>query len=453
MAAERPFSDPRAAPPDRTGEGRERPGQEPRRFSPRRMHDLPRDPAPDARVALLRDGYRFIPRRCARLRTDAFRTRLMLQDAICMQGPDAAELLYGASGLTRVGAMPQTSLRLLQDKGSVQQLDGAAHRHRKAMFLSILLDETRIDRLAEAFRDAWRDRLADWERQDEIVLLPEANAVITHAALRWCGIPMTPREGEEVAGTLLRMVEGAGGVLRAAPALARREGLEERLRDIVRDARAQPADATPLHVIARHRDTDGALLTEEAAATELLNVLRPLAATARYVAFAALVLHQLPEWRDRFATGSDCDLTDFAEELRRIAPFFPFTAAIAREPVRWRDMVLPKGQWVLFDLYGTCQDPAIFPDPGRFRPKRMLSWRDEDHCFVPQGAGPVASTHRCPGEMAVVRLICEAVRMLCCEMDYRVPPQDLSVRLRRIPARPESGMILADVRRTGIHPN
>jgi fatty-acid peroxygenase len=73
----------------------------------------------DATVALLREGYEFIPNRCGRLNSDIFLTRLMLRKVICMRGPEAAALFYGSDNLTRVGSMPQTVLRLLQNKGSV----------------------------------------------------------------------------------------------------------------------------------------------------------------------------------------------------------------------------------------------------------------------------------------------------------------------------------------------
>ncbi|MER8545794.1 hypothetical protein [Mesorhizobium sp. M0684] len=88
----------------------------------------------DSTLALLREGYDFISARCRRMNTDIFATRLMLRPAICVRGAEAAEMFYGGDHFTRIGAMPQTTLRLLQDKGSVQALDGAAHRHRKARF-------------------------------------------------------------------------------------------------------------------------------------------------------------------------------------------------------------------------------------------------------------------------------------------------------------------------------
>ncbi len=57
------------------------------------MTSVPRDPLPDATLALLRDGYRFIPRRCERFGSDLFETRLLLRRAVCMRGPEAARLL------------------------------------------------------------------------------------------------------------------------------------------------------------------------------------------------------------------------------------------------------------------------------------------------------------------------------------------------------------------------
>lgn len=49
--------------------------------------------------------------------------------------------------------------------------------------------------------------------------------------------------------------------------------------------------------------------------------------------------------------------------------------------------------------------------------------------------------------MITVELMKEAIRLLCCEMDYEVPAQDLGVRLNRMPAQPRSGMILSAISR------
>ena len=93
----------------------------------------------------------------------------MLRRIVCMMGEDAARHFYDGCHFTRVGAMPALTLRLLQDKGSVQSLDGAAHRGRKAMFLDLLTggEVSRIGELFDArFASAW-DR---WRHEPSVVL-------------------------------------------------------------------------------------------------------------------------------------------------------------------------------------------------------------------------------------------------------------------------------------------
>src|SRR5690554_958289 len=102
------------------------------------MAGLPRDSSPDSTLALLREGYTFISARCERHGTDAFRGRLVGRPAVFMRGAEAAETFYAEGRFTRQGALPATALKLLQGRGSVSTLDGAAHRHRKAMFMSLM---------------------------------------------------------------------------------------------------------------------------------------------------------------------------------------------------------------------------------------------------------------------------------------------------------------------------
>jgi cytochrome P450 len=99
---------------------------------------IPRLHTVDSAPSLLQEGYAFISRRCDRLGTDAFRTRILLRPAVCMRGEEASRIFYGDGRFTRKGAMPASVQHLLQDKGSVQSLDGDAHRQRKQMFLDVL---------------------------------------------------------------------------------------------------------------------------------------------------------------------------------------------------------------------------------------------------------------------------------------------------------------------------
>ncbi|MGP3695920.1 cytochrome P450 [Rhodobacter sp. NSM] len=422
---------------------------------PAEGREIPRDSRIDASMALLSEGYRFVSNLCDQMGSDVVATRLRLREVVCLRGASAGRLLYGAEGLTRVGAMPSTVLHLLQDKGSVQQLEGEAHRQRKAMFLDICMDEARVKALVEEFRREWRESLTAWEHEDRIVLQQEVAHVLTRAACRWAGVRNEPED--RIADEIFEMIDKAGSIgPRNWLAQMRRSGTEKRLRRLVEQLRGGevvPDSATALHAIAFHREPDGKLLDPSVAAVELLNVLRPVVAVGRYITFAALALHRETNWRELFRSGNLELAGDFAEEVRRISPFFPFTAAVTTRPIRWEGYEFPADQWLLLDLYGTTHDARNFPDPSRFRAERMLSWSGQDDCFIPQGGGEVALTHRCPGEMITVELMKEAIRLLCCETEYEVPPQDLGVRLNRLPAQPRSGMILKAVRpRAGTEP-
>jgi fatty-acid peroxygenase len=405
----------------------------------------------DATLSLLREGYRFIPNRCERLQTDIFRTRLMLRNVVCMRGPSAARLFYGNENLTRVGAMPQTVLRLLQDKGSVQQLDGDAHRHRKAMFVRMLMRNTDgIGGLVALFRETWLRHLVRWQGRQDIVLLTEVGQVLAETAIRWSGIPFDRMDFERDGKVLAEMIEGAGHFgPRTLAALFRRSGLEKRLEMLVRDVREGPAkisESTPLHTIAFHRGLDGSLMSARVAAIELLNILRPIVAINRFVVFAAMTLHEQNDWCRLLEAGNDEFLDDFVEEVRRISPFFPFVGAVAKNSFEFESFEFPRGQWLLFDLYGTNHDPRLHPHPDRFKAYRQLSWRDQNNSFVPQGAGDAETTHRCPGEYCTVEIMKEAVKLLCQAMTYEVPPQNLSISMRSIPSAPASGFRIDNIK-------
>lgn len=402
-------------------------------------------PGIDHTLRFLRQGYAFVGQGCDAVGADRFRARLMLRAVVCARGADAARLIYDPDLFTRQGAMPPTVLRLLQDKGSVQMLDGPAHRHRKALFTGLLMTDEAVASFLHLLRDEWDRALPDWAARGRIVLFDAVNLVLTRAILRWTGLPLT--DPQQMARDLSAMIENTG---RLGPrmwlALARRRRTESQVRRAIEQLRAQGADGdTPLHRIARFRDADGSPLTLDQATVEAINILRPTVAIGRYIAFAALALHRHRAWRDALREGT-VGHEAFAEEVRRHSPFFPVIGGIARREIQWDGATLSKGDWMLADLFGTCRDPRLFPAPQDFDPRRALSWRDFGCDFVPQGAGDPHRTHRCPGERLTVAVIRCATRLLVEGMDYAVPPQDLEVSLSRIPALPESRMVLAEIR-------
>ena len=84
------------------------------------MARIPREKSFDATVALLRDPYEFVSKRCRRYGSDLFQTRLMLRKTICMTGPESAELFYDQSRFMRQGATPGRIQKTLFGRGGVQ---------------------------------------------------------------------------------------------------------------------------------------------------------------------------------------------------------------------------------------------------------------------------------------------------------------------------------------------
>ncbi|MGP1358519.1 cytochrome P450 [Roseicyclus sp.] len=408
------------------------------------LANLPRDTSPDATLSLLREGYAFISNRCERLGRDGFLTRIMLRRAICLRGEAAMRLLYGTEGLTRVGAMPSSVLHLLQDEGSVQQLEGEAHRVRKAVFVRLLVTSHADRTLAADFSDDWRARLL---ARGHTEVLRSASDSLARIACRWAGLPERFADNPGFRRALYRMSADAGSFGPAtATALARRRQMETCLTEEVQRTRAEGADGdSPLGELLRARNADGTQLDDASVVVELLNLLRPIVAVGRYIAFATAVLVREPRWRARLADAAA--LRGFCEEVRRISPFFPFTAARVTKPQNFEGLGLAPGDWVLADLWGTLHDPRLFPDPHAFRPDRDLDWARQDHRFVPQGGGAVETTHRCPGEKVTLALMEAALRVLTRDLDWEAPGQNLSARLDRIPSRPESGVRLTAIAR------
>ena len=102
------------------------------------MSSIPSAEGFDSTLTLLRNPYGFISQTCRALDTDLFETRILLQKTICMTGSAAAEVFYSDDKLIRAGSMPGRIQKTLLGEGGIQGLDGAAHQHRKKMFMSLM---------------------------------------------------------------------------------------------------------------------------------------------------------------------------------------------------------------------------------------------------------------------------------------------------------------------------
>jgi fatty-acid peroxygenase len=410
-------------------------------------HPMPRDGRLDATLALKLDPYGYIRKQCERLGSDVFHTRILLQPTICMTGPRAAELFYDPERFMRQGAAPMRLQATLFGRGGVQTLDDAKHAIRKRMFMRLMTPE-RIAELGRLFDEAWRQAASRWAAVPQVELYREVREVITRAVCRWAGVPLPEDEVPLRTKQLSALFDLAGAVgpwhwlsrysrFRAQQWCA---GLLERARGGKLEV---PAD-TAVHAVAHHIDADGRHLDARTAAVELLNVLRPTVAVAVYIVQEAHALHAYPECRARLRDDADGRYAGwFAQEVRRFYPFFPATVARVRRNFEWQGLHFPAGRRVMLDLHGINHDPRAWQDPLAFRPERFATWQENPFTFVPQGGGHAATGHRCPGEGIAIELMKRSARWLAGDMQYDVPPQDLALDMRRLPAIPKSGFVIA----------
>ncbi|MBA1271994.1 cytochrome P450 [Stutzerimonas azotifigens] len=414
------------------------------------MTDIPRDDSLESSTALLREGYTFISDRCRALGTDVFQTRLLMQNTICMSGEEASRLFYDKALFQRAHAAPRMLQQTLFGRGGVQGLDGEAHLQRKRLFM-LLLDANGVAEMVRLAQEQWEAAIERWTQADRVVLLIESQRILTQAACRWAAVPLADDEVEVRRAQLAAMIDGAGGIgARHWQARKSRREAERWAGALIEQVRSGtfsvPADSA-LYAVAAYRDADGERLDTRIAAVELLNLLRPTVAVSRFIVYAALELLANPDWRQRLAEGSDEDLELFAQEVRRLYAFFPFTAARVRKDFEWKGYRFAEGTRVMLDLYGTNRDPRNWGDPDRFQPERFERWDGSPYNFITQGGGEAATNHRCPGERLAIELLKQALRMLTQEMEYGVPAQDLRIDKSRMPAQPESCLVISDVRR------
>jgi fatty-acid peroxygenase len=396
------------------------------------------------------EGYAWLPQLWRRAGGVAVHTRLLGHRVVGLRGPQAVRFFYDESHVRRHNAIPEPVQGTLFGHGAIHTLDGAEHRHRKAMFLSVVKDPHQVAELVERVAAAWDQAVASWAGRQRVVLFDEASLVITQAVCDWAGVALDESDVAPVATDLIAMVDGFATLgprhWRARMARGRRERWLATLVQQLREGTTEAPEGCALEVVARYTDAGGELLEPKRAAVELLNVIRPAVAVSWFVAFSGHALHRWPEHRARLRDGDMAYAVAFAHEVRRFYPFAPFVGGRAVKDLTWHDEHIPAGSVVLLDIFGQDHDAALWPEPYRFRPQRFLHHEPDPDELIPQGGGDARTGHRCPGEDVTVALLA-AFAIWLAQLDYDVPQQDLTISLRRIPAIVRSRFVISAVRR------
>ncbi|KMQ50085.1 Cytochrome P450 [Chitinispirillum alkaliphilum] len=412
------------------------------------MPEVPSTKLPESTIALLLNGYDYISRTCDSLKTDIFQTRLLMEKFYCIRGEDAAQLFYDNERFQRKGVMPKRVQNTLLGRKGVQSLDGNAHRWRKEMFMS-LMSPKRIQDLTTLAEKHWRAYAKKWERMEKVTLFYEAEEIICRAVCDWSGVDLKESQVNKRTKDFSAMIDASGG---AGPRFWRgrfgRVRTEKWMQELIKNTRKgsiSPPAESALHQISNFHDINGELLPSHIAAVELMNIIRPTIAVARFITFAAVAIKEYPQTSKKLRKD-DKYVEYFVQEVRRFYPFFPFIAARVRKEFKWNGYIFPRGRKVMLDLYGTDRDPKIWESPEHFMPERFKTWNKSAYNFIPQGGGNYSEHHRCPGEWITIELMKSAVRFLTRSLEYRVPPQNLNISHLRIPAIPKSRFVMSCVK-------
>lgn len=413
-------------------------------------------PLHDDSIGLLTRGYRLGEHLWRRTEPGARAVgmRLLGKPALFVRGAEAVSLFYDGDRIARHGAMPAFVQNTLFGKGSVHSLDGPTHRHRKTTFLDVAYEDEQVARLAPHLEREWRTEVDAWAAgTSRRSAYDAAVGAFGRAVMRWAGLPGTARAKTRWAERLAQIVDGFGApyslaFLSAQFNRAWSDRHAENLIMAVRLGELETVEGTALHEWAWHRDETGVLLSPRLAGIELQNVLRPMIAVARFVAYAAKRLHEHPEWRGRIATeaaerGSLTDgplATAFAQEIRRTSPFVPMLPAWATEDVELDGERVEAGDRVVLDILGTNTDAASWNRPGDFVPDRFVGIDDYEaiETFIPHGGADPRTGHRCPGEKIAIAGLAAAVSALS-DRSVEILDDGLEVNLRRLPTMPASG--------------
>lgn len=408
---------------------------------------IPKEQGLDHSLAFLREGYLYVPNRRKSFQSNLFETRLLGERAICLGGAEAAALFYDADKFVRQDAAPKRLLKTLFGEDGVQTLDGAAHAHRKKMFMSLMFPGN-IERLTRLVSREW-ERALD-AAEDETMLYGMAQEVLMRAVCEWAGVPLGEHEVKQRTDEMRLLFESGTALgpkhIRGRAARSSAESWVRKMVEEVRTNRLLPNEQTALYEFSWHRDEAGELLPADVVAVEVINIIRPTVAVSIYVLFTVLALHQFPGARARLAYG-ETDSTWFVQEVRRFYPFFPVTAARVKQDFEWDGFAFEQGTLVLLDLYGTNHDPSLWTEPEQFNPDRFKGWTESPFTFIPQGGGDVDFGHRCAGEHVTIAIMRETIDVFLNRYRYEVPSQDLSYSFVDLPSLPKSGLVLKQIER------
>src|SRR5699024_2162503 len=176
---------------------------------------------------------------------------------------ELAELFYDNTRFRRTDAAPARVEKTLFGQGGVQGLDGEAHQHRKAMFMS-LMDQNAMDEIESLTQKYWHEFFREKTSDDTVELYEAAKVVFLKVACDWVGISLQDEDIEARARQISDLYESPAALaLQHWKGRKSRSDAEKWIQKIVEDVREGNIEADKdkaLYQFSMHRDLEGELL-------------------------------------------------------------------------------------------------------------------------------------------------------------------------------------------------
>ncbi len=381
-------------------------------------------------------------------------------EVVFLSDPQSMKRLFSADRVNTIAPGRNIILRPLLGPGSLLLQEGEEHLRRRRLMLPPFHGE-RMRAYDAVIARATEEAIARWPLGEPFALHPSMQSITLEVILRAVfGVEDAGRR-DELSRTLVEILgatasPATAGMLvpgvRRLPIYGRLGRLlvrtDELLLAEIEDRRRGQGDGREdiLSMLVAARFDDGSTMGDEELRDQLMTLLlagHETTATALAWTFD-LLLHRpdaLARLREELDHGVHTYLEAVIDESLRVRPVVPFTGRKLRAPAELGGYRLPEGTTVLAAIYLTHTLPELYPDPYAFRPERFLDGDIGEFELVPQGGGDPRTGHRCPGEQITVAVLA-ALAVRLARLDAETPEQDVSIPLRRIPAKPRSGIVL-----------